>query len=166
MCFIWKTLTHVLIPPAINIPKQNLRNGTLLWLSLTHSQTHLSDNHSSSNAAENCRKLHSKTNWTVTNACKALEIPIPVTWLQHIKCQGPAATWQSLACMPSLTQLGAMHIALVFSSSQQWKLPPERAENFINIMYILWGNPPCIDASSRYVISQRVPWSKSSLCLL
>jgi len=56
------SLMHVLIPPAKNIPKHNLWNGTLLWLSRTHSQTHLSGDHSSSSRAENCRKLHSKTN--------------------------------------------------------------------------------------------------------
>lgn len=73
---------HVLIPPAKNIPKQNLRSGTLLWLSRTHGQTHLSGNHSSSDGAENHRKLRSKTNRIVTDVRKALEIPIPVTRLQ------------------------------------------------------------------------------------
>lgn len=117
---------HVLTPPAINIPKQNLRNGTLLWLSRTHSQTHLSGNHSSSNRAENCRKLHSKTNWAVTNACKALEIPIPVTRPRGIKCRGPAATEPSPACTPPLSQVGAMHVVLVLPPPLQQELPPDR----------------------------------------
>lgn len=53
------------------------------------------------------------------NACKALEIPIPVTQLQHIKCQGPAATWWCPACTSSLSQVGATHVALVLPPSQQ-----------------------------------------------
>lgn len=138
---------HVLIPPAINIPKQNLRNGTLHWLSRTHSQTHLSGNHSSSNRAENCRKLHSKTNWAVTNACKALEIPIPVTRPQSIKCQGPAATERSPGCVLPLSQVGAMHVALVLPPSQQQELPPDR------IILCTWMLP------AGMWFPQRVPWS-------
>lgn len=95
------TLMHVLTPPAKNIPKQNLRNGTLLWLRRTHSPTHLSGNPSSSDGAENRRKLHSKTNRTATHAHKALEILIPVTRPQRIKCQEPATTKQRPACVPS-----------------------------------------------------------------
>lgn len=115
------SLTHVLVPPAKNIPKQNLRNGTLLWLSRTHSQTHLSGDRSSSDGAENCRKLHSKTNRTVTNACKAPEIPIPVTRPQRIKCQERVTTNQGPP-----DQVGAAHVAPVFPRSQQWKPPPGR----------------------------------------
>lgn len=120
------SLMHVLISPAKNIPKQNLLNGTLLWLSRTHSQTHLSGNRSSSDGAENCRKLHSKTNRTVTNVCKALEIPIPVTRPQCIKCQELVTTKQRPACMPSPRPGGSHAHCPDLPSITAVKVPPGR----------------------------------------
>lgn len=143
MCFHQEnSLMHVLIPPAKNTPKQNLRNGTLLWLSRTHSQTHLSGNRSSSDRAENCRKLHSKTNGTVTNERKALEILIPVTRPQHIKCQEPVTTKQRPACLPS-PRPGGSHVHCPgLPSITAMKAPPGRPatglKNSIYSTYIPW----------------------------
>lgn len=116
MCSIGKTPSCTCLFLQLKISqKQNLRNGTLLWLSRTHSQTHLSGNRSSSNRAENHRKLQSKTNRAVMNALQSPEDPNschPTAALSSVKNWGLQNSTQP-ECLP-LGQMGAVHSVPVF----------------------------------------------------